>query len=101
MQRFNFPKTPEDEMVARRIGLIVVTIYSVATLALCAGLVSHIASRTLASKMAVSAQGEVEGTFVESHSDSECGVYYRNGGARQANYFRTCDRFRHGKRQHS
>jgi hypothetical protein len=62
MQRFNFPKTPEDARVARRTGLIVATIYSVAALGLFAGLVSHIASRTLASKVAVTAQGQVEAT---------------------------------------
>ena len=61
MQRFNFPKTSEDGKAARRISrLIVVTIYSVAALALCAGLVSHVVSRTLASKIAVNAEMEVE-----------------------------------------
>ena len=60
MQRFNFPMTSEDGKAARRIGLIVVTMYSVAALALCAGLVSHVVSRTLASKIAVNAEVEVE-----------------------------------------
>ena len=60
MQRFNFPKTPEDARVARRTGLFVATVYSVAVLGLFAGLVSHIASRTFASKVAVAAQGQVE-----------------------------------------
>ena len=59
MQRFNYPMTSEDGKAARRIGLIVVTIYSVAALALCAGLVSHVVSRTLASKIAVNAEMDV------------------------------------------
>ena len=60
MQRFNYPMTSEDGKAARRIGLIVVTIYSVVALALCAGLVSHIVSRTLASKIAVNAEVGLE-----------------------------------------
>ena len=45
MQRFNFPKTPEDARVARRTGLIVATVYFVAALGLM--LVSQLAGTSL------------------------------------------------------
>jgi hypothetical protein len=43
MQRFRAPLTAEDQKLARRIGRIVFVIYSVAALALTAGVVAHIA----------------------------------------------------------
>lgn len=59
MQRFNFSMTPEDGKVARRIGLIVATIYSTVALALTAGVVASTGSKNLASKIVIPAEVQV------------------------------------------